>query len=111
MTTTTLPKRDEIQKYLRGAIEMAVESDDYRHSQLPELQKNILDYASKKIATTLADGSFKTIVTCTAIQNTGSGLHTSNTLHLDEDKDLVVSHVFQNDSVIIEVNAFLLSTD
>ncbi|KAJ2462695.1 hypothetical protein GGI02_005405, partial [Coemansia sp. RSA 2322] len=93
--------KDEIKKYLKSAVDMAITNDDYRHSQVAELQKNIINYAMKKLAP-CQQPPHKVIVTCMVVQNTESGIHTANTMHWQTDQDIAVSYVFHNDAIVVD---------
>ncbi|KAJ2486435.1 hypothetical protein IWW37_005628 [Coemansia sp. RSA 2050] len=108
--TRTIPSTDEIKKYLKSAVEMAVAGgEEYLHSKVPELQKNINDYALKKVSAAIPP-TYKVVVTCMIVQNTGSGIHTASTVRWQPDQDMTVSYVFHNDAMVVDVNAFLIST-
>ncbi|KAJ2742681.1 Dynein light chain Tctex-type [Coemansia sp. BCRC 34301] len=108
--TRTMPSSDEVKKYLKSAVEMAVTGgEEYVHSKVHELQKNINDYALKKLSAAIPP-TYKVIVTCMIVQNTGSGIHTANTVRWQPDQDVTASYVFHNDAMVVEVNAFLIST-
>ncbi|KAJ2029105.1 Dynein light chain Tctex-type [Coemansia sp. S2] len=108
--TRMMPSADEIKKYLKSSVEMAVTGgEEYLHSKVPELQKNINDYALKKVSAAIPP-TYKVIVTCMIVQSTGSGIHTASTVHWQPDQDMTVAYVFHNDAMIVDVNAFLIST-
>ncbi|KAJ2011883.1 hypothetical protein GGI06_004356 [Coemansia sp. S85] len=108
--TRMMPSPDEIKKYLKSAVEMAVTGgEEYLHSKVPELQKNINDYALKKVSAAIPP-TYKVVVTCMIVQNTGSGIHTASTVRWQPDQDMAVSYVFHNDAMVVDVNAFLIST-
>ncbi|KAJ2799591.1 Dynein light chain Tctex-type [Coemansia furcata] len=108
--TRTMPTMDEVKKYLKSAVDMAVTGgEEYLHSKVPELQKNINDYALKKVSAAIPP-TYKVIVTCMIVQNTGSGIHTASTVHWQPDQDMTASYVFHNDAMVVDVNAFIIST-
>ncbi|KAJ2507400.1 Dynein light chain Tctex-type [Coemansia sp. RSA 1836] len=105
-----MPSLDEVKKYLKSAVEMAVTGgEEYLHSKVHELQKNINDYALKKLSAAIPP-TYKVIVTCMIVQNTGSGIHTASTVRWQPDEDMTASYVFHNDAMVVEVNAFLIRT-
>ncbi|KAJ1957034.1 hypothetical protein GGI12_005142 [Dipsacomyces acuminosporus] len=99
---------EEVYKYLKGAVELAIGNGEYHHGQLPELHNNIVEYATKKLAS-IRPSSYKFIVTCTIVQNNGSGFHIGNALRWDESQDGLVTYKFQNSSINVIVTAYLIS--
>ncbi|KAJ2395471.1 hypothetical protein GGI23_004289 [Coemansia sp. RSA 2559] len=103
------PNKDDVHKYLKSAVDLAIGSGEYRHGALAELHNNITQYAIKKIGAAKPD-SVKCIVTCTIVQNTDAGFHISNALHWDDVRDSVVTYDFQNKAMHIILTAYLISS-
>ncbi|KAI8319264.1 Tctex-1 [Martensiomyces pterosporus] len=99
---------EEVYKYLKAAVDLAIGNGEYHHGLLPELHNNIVEYAAKKLAA-IRPSSYKSIVTCTIVQNTGSGFHIGNALRWDESQDGLVTYKFQNKSMNAIVTAYLIS--
>ncbi|KAJ1933086.1 hypothetical protein FBU59_006154, partial [Linderina macrospora] len=76
----------QIYKYLKASVDLAIGNGEYHHGQLAELHTNIVSYALKKISGVRAQAT-KAIVTCTIVQNTGSGFHIGNATRWDESTD------------------------
>ncbi|KAI9500579.1 hypothetical protein GGI25_006237 [Coemansia spiralis] len=100
---------DEVHRYLKSAVDLAIGPGEYHHGLLPELHNNITEYAVKKISA-VRPPTVKCIVTCTIVQNTGAGFHIGNALRWDESQDNLVTYSFQNKSMSIVVTAYLIHT-
>ncbi|KAJ2778001.1 hypothetical protein H4R18_004850, partial [Coemansia javaensis] len=90
---------DEVRRYMRAAVDLAVGDGEYRHGQAAELHNNIVDYVSKKIAA-IRPPAVKTAVTCTIVQNTG-GFHVGHSTRWDDQTDAMVVHEFTNKAMTI----------
>ncbi|KAJ1647024.1 hypothetical protein J3B02_000045 [Coemansia erecta] len=98
---------DDVYKFLKASVDLAIGSGEYHHSLLSELHKNIIDYAKKKIDT-IRPATHKSIVSCTIVQNTGAGFNISNAMHWDDQSDSLTTFKFQNQSMIIVVSAYII---
>ncbi|KAJ1729050.1 hypothetical protein LPJ72_005175 [Coemansia sp. Benny D160-2] len=101
--------KDEVHKFLKSAVDLAIGSGEYHHRAVSELQNNITQYAIKKIGA-VKPASTKCVVTCTVVQNTDAGFHITNALHWDDSCDTVVTYNFQNKAMNIVLTAYLITT-
>ncbi|KAI9468189.1 Tctex-1 [Coemansia mojavensis] len=108
MTETQTINTEEVHKYLKAAVEMAVSSEEYQHSKVYELHNNIIEYATKKI-TGKCPSTVKLIVTCTVVENNGSGFHIGNSTLWDDTKDTVVNYKHQTQFVTVVVTAYFVN--
>ncbi|KAJ2394665.1 hypothetical protein GGI05_001933, partial [Coemansia sp. RSA 2603] len=96
----------DIHKILRASVELALTSAEYRHSQLSTLHTNIITYADKKLAQ-LRPAHYKSIITCTLVQNTGAGFHIANAMHWDNQHDSLTTYKHETEGLIAVVSAYM----